>query len=82
MDLRSLLQGLPSVIQYVAVLGIVMLLLYICLTLTRILGQRFGKKQYYDDPEAYDKTVPDPFSVNRKSRKKEDAGDAESKDSD
>jgi len=62
MNLRSLLGGLPEVIQYVVVLGLVMVILYVCLTLTRIFGQKYGKKQYYDNPEEYEKTVPDLFA--------------------
>lgn len=62
MNLRSLLSGLPEVLQYVVVLGIVMLILYLCLTLTRIFGQNHGKKQYYDNPEEYEKSVPDLFA--------------------
>ena len=53
MGLKSLLQGLPPTIQYIAVIGLVMLILYVCLTLTRLFGQNRGKKVYYDDPEAY-----------------------------
>lgn len=74
MDLRSLLGGLPEVIQYVAVLGVVMLILYVCLTITRIFGQRYGEKQTYDDPEAYEKQVPDIFAstfLKRKPKEKE-----------
>lgn len=62
MDLRSLLVGLPDVIRYIAVLGIVMLILYVCLIITRIFGQKYGEKQYYDNPEEYEKTVPDLFA--------------------
>ena len=63
MDLRALLKDVPEVFQYILVLGIVMLLLYLCLTLTRLLGQKFGKKQYYDQPEEYAKNVPDLFAT-------------------
>jgi len=75
MDLRSLLLGLPDVIRYIAVLGIVMLILYVCLTLTRIFGQKFGEKQTYDNPEEYEKQVPDLFAstfLKRKPREKKD----------
>lgn len=78
MDLRSLLSGLPEVIQYVVVLGIVMFILYLCLTLTRIFGQSRGKKVTYDDPEAYEKTVPDIFAstfMKRKLKKSERKND-------
>lgn len=73
MNLRSLLGGLPDVIQYVVVLGVVMLILYVCLTLTRILGQKHGEKQHYDNYEEYEKTVPDLFAstfLKRKPKKK------------
>lgn len=76
MDLRSLLGGLPEVMQYVVVLGIVMVILYICLTLTRIFGQKFGEKKYYDNPEEYEKTVPDLFAstfLKRKPREKKES---------
>jgi len=75
MNLKSLLSGLPEVVQYIAVLGVVMLILYVCLTLTRVLGQKFGPKVHYDDPEAYEKTVPDLFAstfLKRKVKKAED----------
>ena len=62
LDLRSLLGGLPDVMQYVVVLGVVMLILYVCLTITRILGQKHGEKQTYDNPEEYEKNVPDLFA--------------------
>lgn len=75
MDLRSLLGGLPDVVQYLGVLGVVMLILYVCLTLTRIFGERFGEKQTYDNPEEYEKQVPDLFAstfLKRKPREKKE----------
>lgn len=78
MDLGSLLGGLPEVIQYVVVLGIVMVILYVCLTLTRIFGQKYGEKQCYDNPEEYEKTVPDLFAstfLKRKPREKKENGE-------
>lgn len=63
MNIRALLQGVPEIFQYILVLGLVMLILYVCLTITRLLGQKFGKKQYYDNPEAYAKNVPDLFAT-------------------
>lgn len=80
MNLRSLLDGLPQTVQYIAVLGVVMLILYLCLTLTRIFGQNFGDKQYYDNPDEYEKQVPDLFAstfLKRKSKAKEKKNDAE-----
>ena len=62
MNLRSLLSGLPQTIQYLAVLGVIMLILYVCLTLTRIFGQNFGEKKYYNNPEEYEQQVPDLFA--------------------
>ena len=78
MDLRKLLGDLPPTIQYIAVIGLVMLILYVCLTLTRIFGEKHGEKQHYDDPEAYDKTVPDLFAstaFKRKPKREDDAGE-------
>lgn len=75
MNLRSLLGGLPEVVQYIAVLGVVMLILYVCLTLTRVFGQRFGEKQTYDNPEEYEKQVPDLFAstfLKRKPKEKDE----------
>lgn len=69
MNLRSLLGDLPDVMQYIVVLGIVMLILYVCLTLTRILGQNRGEKTHYDDPEEYEKSVPDLFASTFMKRK-------------
>ena len=73
MDFRSLLGGLPEVMQYVVVLGVVMVLLYICLTLTRLLGQKYGEKQTYDNPEEYEKNVPDLFASTFLKRKPKQA---------
>lgn len=78
MDLRSLLGGLPDVVQYIAVLGLIMLILYVCLTLTRIFGERFGEKHTYDNPEEYEKQVPDLFAstfLKRKPREKDPSDD-------
>lgn len=75
MNLRAMLSGLPDVMQYVVVLGIVMLILYVCLTITRILGQGHGEKQRYDNPEEYEKTVPDLFAstfLKRKVKKQDE----------
>ncbi len=75
MNFRSLLSGLPETIQYIAVLGLVMLILYVGLVLTRIIGQNHGQKQYYDNPEEYEKQVPDLFAstfLKRKPKKKDE----------
>ena len=80
MDLRSMLAGLPQVIQYVVVLGIVMIILYVCLIIARLFGEKYGEKQYYDNPSEYEKTVPDLFAstfmkrnVKKKGEKAEDS---------
>ena len=62
LKIKELLTGLPEVIQYLAVLGIVMLILYVCLTITRLFGQGRGQQVKYDNPEEYEKTVPDLFA--------------------
>lgn len=72
MSIKAFLSGLPGIIQYLAVFGLVMLILYFCLTLTRWLGRNRGKQQSYDDPEAYDKSVPDLFASTAFRRKKKD----------
>ena len=80
MNLRSMLGGLPEVMQYVVVLGLVMAILYVCLTLTRIFGQKFGEKQTYDNPEEYEKNVPDLFAstfLKRKPKQDKDKNSAE-----
>ena len=61
-DIKALLGDLPAAVQYVAVIGLIMLILYVCLMLTRLLGQGRGTQTRYDDPEAYEKTVPDLFA--------------------
>lgn len=82
MNFKSLLGGLPEVIQYVVVLGIVMLILYVCLTLTRFLGQGRGKQVKYDNPEEYEKSVPDLFASTFMKRKvKKDGKTAEKQNS-
>ena len=69
MNLKELLGGLPEIIQYIAVLGIVMLILYVCLTLTRLFGQGRGNQVTYDNPEEYEKSVPDLFASTFMKRK-------------
>ncbi|MBP3652457.1 MAG: hypothetical protein J6J78_05240 [Clostridia bacterium] len=60
--IKELLTGMPEAVQYLAVLGIVMLILYVCLTLTRLFGQGRGQQVKYDNPEEYEKSVPDLFA--------------------
>ena len=62
MNIKALLSGMPEVIQYVIILGLIMVILYVCLKLTRILGEKHGEKQTFDDPEKYDETIPDVFA--------------------
>lgn len=74
LKIKELLTGLPEVVQYLAVLGIVMLILYVCLTITRLFGQGRGQQVKYDNPEEYEKTVPDLFAstfLKRKVKKEE-----------
>lgn len=78
--IKELLTGMPEAVQYLAVLGIVMLILYVCLTLTRLFGQGRGQQVKYDNPEEYEKSVPDLFASTflkrkvkkNKSKKEED----------
>ena len=62
MNLKALLSDLPPTIQYIAVIGLVMLILYVCLTLTRFFGAKRGEKYDYNDPEKADEMVPDLFA--------------------
>lgn len=64
LNLRSLIGDLPSVLQYVIVLALVMALLYVALWLTRRIGSHFNsEKVTYDDPEKYAESVPDLFAT-------------------
>lgn len=78
-NLKSLLQGMPELLRYVVVLGLVMLILYFCLKLTSFLGRGRGKEEKYDDPEAYEKSVPDVFASTFLKRKPKPEGDAAEK---
>jgi len=77
MNLKNWLVGLPDILQYVAVIGLVLVILYVCLTLTRLLGQNRGEKIRYDNPEEYEKTVPDIFASTAFKRKPKAEKDAE-----
>ena len=81
MDLKALLSDLPPTIQYIAVIGLVMLILYVCLTLTRLFGAKRGEKYDYNDPEKADELVPDLFASTAFKRKKKADKDAATKDS-
>jgi len=69
MDLKAWLGGLPETLQYIAVIGIVLVILYVCLTLTRLFGANRGEKVTYDNPEEFEKTVPDLFASTAFKRK-------------
>ena len=76
MNIKALLSGMPEVIQYVLILGLIMVILYVCLKLTRVLGEKYGEKQTFDNPEAYDETIPDVFaSTFLKKKPKENSED-------
>jgi len=71
--LKKYLGGLPQILQYIIVIGLVMLVLYLCLTLTRLLGRGKGNDVRYDDNDANDQNVPDLFASTmfRRKNKKE-----------
>ena len=79
MNLKALLSDLPPTIQYIAVIGLVMLILYVCLTLTRMIGAKHGEKVDYNDSEEADKMVPDLFASTAFKRKKKTKKSEESK---
>lgn len=81
MNLKALLSDLPPTIQYIAVIGLVMLILYVCLTLTRLFGAKRGEKYDYNDPEKADELVPDLFASTAFKRKKKPAATKDSKES-
>lgn len=70
--LAGWVKGLPEVLQYMVVIAIVLLILYLCLVLTRLLGQKHGEKVNYDNPEEYQKQVPDLFASTMFRRKPKD----------
>lgn len=82
MDLKALLSDLPPTIQYIAVIGLVMLILYVCLTLTRLFGAKRGEKVDYNDPEKADELVPDLFASTAFKRKKKADKDADDSEKD
>ena len=81
MNLKALLSDLPPTIQYIAVIGLVMLILYVCLTLTRFFGAKHGEKYDSNDPEKADEMVPDLFASTAFKRKKKAAATEDSKES-
>ena len=70
LNLRALIGDLPAAIQYVVVLGIVMVVLYVSLAITRAIGARSNSKvRTFDDPEEYADSVPDLFATTQFRRK-------------
>ncbi len=77
-NIKALLGDLPAAIQYVVIIGLILVILYVCLLLTRLIGKGRGAEQRYDDPEAYEKSVPDLFASTFLKRKaKESFPDAD-----
>jgi len=60
--LKKYLGGLPDVVQYIVVIAMVLVILYLCLIVTRALGRGKGEFVRYDDNEENDKNVPDLFA--------------------
>ena len=64
LNLRAWIGEFPAAMQYVIVLGIVMVVLYVSLTLTRWIGSRTNsQKRTFDNPEEYADSVPDLFAT-------------------
>ena len=64
LNLRALIGDFPAAIQYVIVFGLVMVILYVSLTITRIIGSRTNSRQRtFDNPEEYADSVPDLFAT-------------------
>ena len=81
LNLRAWIGEFPAAIQYVIVLAIVMVVLYVSLTLTRWIGSRTNsKKRTFDNPEDYAESVPDLFATTEFRRKNKPSEDAEKKD--
>lgn len=78
--LFDLLKGLPSVLQYMAVIAIVLIVLYVCLLITRLIGKGRGEQVTYDNPEEYEKQVPDLFASTAFRRKKKANAEAKTDD--
>ena len=70
--LFNLLKGLPGILQYMAVIAIVLVILYVCLMITRLIGKGKGEQVSYDNPEEYEKQVPDLFASTAFKRKKKE----------
>lgn len=70
--LFKLVRDLPSFLQYLVVIAIVLMILYVCLMLTRLIGKNRGEQVTYDNPEEYEKQVPDLFASTAFKRKAKD----------
>ena len=80
LNLRAWIGEFPAAIQYVIVLFIVMVVLYVSLTLTRWIGSRTNsKKRTFDNPEEYADSVPDLFATTQ-FRRKNKSPESEEKD--
>lgn len=60
--LTSWLKELPAALQYMIIIALILIILYVCLTLTRLFGKNKGEQITYDNPEEYEKQVPDLFA--------------------
>ena len=81
LNLRAMIGDLPAAIQYVVVLGIVMVVLYVSLAITRAIGARSNSKvRTFDNPEEYADSVPDLFATTQFRRKNSKTADEEKKD--
>ncbi len=80
--LFDLVKNLPAVLQYMVVIAIVLIILYVCLLITRAIGKGRGEQVTYDNPEEYEKQVPDLFASTAFKRKKKAGQAEESKEED
>lgn len=71
--LFNLVKDLPAVLQYMVVIAVVLIILYVCLLITRLIGKGRGEQVSYDNPEEYEKQVPDLFGSTAFRRKKKNA---------
>lgn len=75
--LFDLVKDLPAILQYMVVIAIVLIILYVCLFITRLIGKGRGEQITYDNPEEYEKQVPDLFASTAFRRKKKKPADAQ-----
>lgn len=80
--LFDLVKGLPAILQYMVVIAIVLIILYVCLLVTRLIGKGRGEQVTYDHPEEYEKQVPDLFASTAFRRKKKNHADTQDKEKD